>query len=101
MLYLSFWDSYMPATYKGAPPVCFQCRQSGHIRKDCPMMKQITCSRCLVKGHIARFCKEKNSDIEKDMIRYKLLKEEQRKKKQAAIKQKSSKDEVQSYDEKV
>ncbi|CAO3641225.1 unnamed protein product [Cunninghamella echinulata] len=77
MLYLSFWNSYMPASYKGAPPVCFQCRQSGHIRKDYPMMKQITYSRCLHKGHIARFCKEKEDDIEKEIKRYEQLKKNQ------------------------
>ncbi|CAO3641221.1 unnamed protein product [Cunninghamella echinulata] len=101
MLYLSFWDSYMPASYKGAPPVCYQCRQTSHIRKDCPLMRQITCSRCLVKGHIARFCKEKDSDIARDMIKYELLKEEQRKKKQEVIHQKSSpKDKVQLVSDK-
>ncbi|KAI9302693.1 hypothetical protein BJ944DRAFT_279544 [Cunninghamella echinulata] len=79
----------MSASYKGAPPVCFQCRQSGHIRKDCPMMKQITCSRYLHKGHIARFCKEKEDDIEKEIKRYEQLKKiqnETKKKDQIEIK---------------
>ncbi|KAI8078923.1 uncharacterized protein BX664DRAFT_287132, partial [Halteromyces radiatus] len=56
MLYMAHWDRYIPATFKGAPPVCYQCRQAGHIRKECPVMKQITCSRCLEKGHTAKFC---------------------------------------------
>ncbi|KAI8093748.1 uncharacterized protein BX664DRAFT_358151 [Halteromyces radiatus] len=41
MLYMSHWDRYIPATFKGAPPVCYQCRQAGHIRKECPVMKHV------------------------------------------------------------
>jgi hypothetical protein len=36
MMYLDAWDIYVPASFKGAPPVCFYCRQSGHISAKCP-----------------------------------------------------------------
>ncbi|CAO3633028.1 unnamed protein product [Cunninghamella echinulata] len=91
MLYMEYWDRYLPATFKGVPPVCYQCRQSGHIRKNCPMVKQLTCSRCLEKGHIARFCKMKEVDIQKELNKYEKIKEGQR---QNDINQKSSKGEV-------
>jgi hypothetical protein len=29
-LYLEAWDTYVPADFKGAAPVCHFCRQSGH-----------------------------------------------------------------------
>jgi len=34
MIYLEKWDDYYPATFKGAPPVCYMCRLSGHVKKD-------------------------------------------------------------------
>jgi len=38
MLWLEDWDVYVPAQFKGADPVCYYCRQSGHVRKDCPKL---------------------------------------------------------------
>ncbi|KAI8086804.1 uncharacterized protein BX664DRAFT_351204 [Halteromyces radiatus] len=70
MLYMAHWDRYIPATFKGAPPVCYQCRQAGHIRKECPVMKQITCSRCLEKGHTAKFCQMNKEDFNMALEQY-------------------------------
>ncbi|KAF7724407.1 hypothetical protein EC973_001071 [Apophysomyces ossiformis] len=64
-LYLDVWDIFVPASFRGAPPICFACCQSGHIRRACPMLANITCFKCQGKGHIARRCrKEPVSDAE-------------------------------------
>lgn len=93
MLYMEYWDRYLPASFKGAPPVCYQCRQSGHIRKHCPMMKQLTCSRCLEKGHTARFCKMKEADFQKELCQYEKVKENQSTTKNNVEKKKTDKQE--------
>jgi hypothetical protein len=36
MIYLESQDMYIPATYQGAPKICFHCRLAGHVRKDFP-----------------------------------------------------------------
>ena len=36
MLYLSVWDTFVPATFKGAKRVCNFCRKAGHVVKNCP-----------------------------------------------------------------
>jgi hypothetical protein len=56
-LYLEPWDMEVTASFRGAPPICYGCRESGHIRKDCPKMKNTTCYNCYGKGHFARHCK--------------------------------------------
>ncbi|KAF7720580.1 hypothetical protein EC973_007331 [Apophysomyces ossiformis] len=56
-LYLDTWNIFVPASFRGAPPICFACRQSGHIRRSCPMLANITCYKCRGKGHIARRCR--------------------------------------------
>lgn len=59
MLYLQTWDNYVPATFRGAPPVCYYCRQVRHIRSKCPILANKECYRCGHLGHTARVCKEK------------------------------------------
>lgn len=56
MMYLSTWQRYYPASFKGAPPVCYHCRQSNHLKKDCPILAAILCYSCHGKVHIARNC---------------------------------------------
>lgn len=55
-LYLSAWDTYAPASFKNAPPICHFCRLSGHLRADCPQLAKRRCFRCRELGHTARFC---------------------------------------------
>lgn len=58
MLYLSEFDCFVPATYKGAPPVCHFCKRSGHIRAKCPDLAQRKCFGCNQSGHMIKFCPE-------------------------------------------
>jgi hypothetical protein len=58
MLYLSEFDCFVSAAYKGAPPVCHFCRRSGHIRAKCPDLAQRTCFGCNKPGHMVRYCPE-------------------------------------------
>lgn len=64
MLYLREWDVYAPASFKGAAPVCHFCRQSGHVRKNCPDLAKRMCFNCRGFGHTARFCKVEKGDSE-------------------------------------
>ncbi|KAI8327637.1 hypothetical protein BC941DRAFT_259914, partial [Chlamydoabsidia padenii] len=57
MLYMQDWDIYLPATFKGAPPVCYHCRQSRHLKKDCQVLASLKCYGCNGTGHIARHCR--------------------------------------------
>jgi hypothetical protein len=58
MIYLEAWKKHVPANFKGQPPVCYHCRQSNHLKKDCPELLAIKCFRCGHFGHISRHCKE-------------------------------------------
>ncbi|KAI9304950.1 hypothetical protein BJ944DRAFT_240098 [Cunninghamella echinulata] len=58
MLFLSAWDRYLPAYFKGAPKVCNHCRKTGHIKKECPALADIKCYNCNGKGHISRNCRK-------------------------------------------
>ncbi|KAG1122199.1 hypothetical protein G6F42_011703 [Rhizopus arrhizus] len=62
MLYLSEFDCFVAATYKGAPPVCHFCRHSGHIRAKCPELAKRRCFKCGKQGHMLRFCPDKEGD---------------------------------------
>lgn len=57
MLYLETWDIFAPATFKGAAPVCYYCRQAGHIRNKCPELAKRICFECGEAGHTRKFCK--------------------------------------------
>jgi hypothetical protein len=56
-LYLDPWDMEVTASFRGAPPICYGCRESGHIREHCPKMENVKCYNCYGKGHFARQCK--------------------------------------------
>lgn len=64
MLYLETWDTFAPATFKGAAPVCYYCRQAGHIRNNCPALAKRVCFECGVAGHTRKFCKAKVTDTQ-------------------------------------
>jgi hypothetical protein len=68
MLYLREWDVYAPASFKGAAPVCHFCRQSGHVRKNCPDLAKRKCFNCRGFGHTARFCKVRNEQTDAELI---------------------------------
>ncbi|KAK4512639.1 Vacuolar protein-sorting-associated protein 27 [Mucor velutinosus] len=71
MMYLSAWDDvYVPATYRGAPPVCHFCRQSGHIRAACPVLLKRQCFKCRKLGHNATFCNEEETTFEEALDEY-------------------------------
>ena len=40
--------------------VCFYCKKSGHIKKDCPELKKIRCFNCGLFGHLSRVCRQSN-----------------------------------------
>ncbi|KAG1160393.1 hypothetical protein G6F37_004026 [Rhizopus arrhizus] len=56
MLYLTAWDTYVPASFKGASPVCYYCRKSGHIRAACSSLAKQIRSSCGIRGHTVRYC---------------------------------------------
>ncbi|CAO3689226.1 unnamed protein product [Umbelopsis vinacea] len=56
MLYLAEWDNYFLASFEGAPPVCYMCRLTGHIKKGCPEMANFKCYKCQETGHMRRDC---------------------------------------------
>ncbi|KAI7871389.1 uncharacterized protein EV154DRAFT_529599 [Mucor mucedo] len=56
-LYLSEWDCFATATFKGAPSVCHWCHVAGHIRSKCPELAKTKCFVCHSHGHTAKFCK--------------------------------------------
>ncbi|KAI7876048.1 hypothetical protein K492DRAFT_182083 [Lichtheimia hyalospora FSU 10163] len=66
MLYLEAWDVFAPASYKGAAPICYYCRQSGHIRNACPELMKRVCFGCGNKGHTRRFCRVKEPEEKTD-----------------------------------
>ncbi|KAK4521565.1 uncharacterized protein ATC70_007326 [Mucor velutinosus] len=74
MLYLSEFDCFVAATYKGAPPVCHFCRHSGHVRAKCPELLQRRCYGCGKHGHMLRFCpgKEDQSGAKKQKVDHQL-----------------------------
>ncbi|EPB86519.1 hypothetical protein HMPREF1544_06686 [Mucor circinelloides 1006PhL] len=55
LVFLSSWDVYVPATYRGAPPACRFCRQSSHIKAARPILAKRKCFECHKLGHTARF----------------------------------------------
>lgn len=62
MLYLSVWDTFVPATFKGAKRVCNFCRKAGHVVKECPELAKLVCYNCGKAGHTAGRCKVVKSD---------------------------------------
>lgn len=85
LLYLEKWDIFVPASYKGAPPVCHFCRQSGHIRKACPVLAKRQCFTCKGFGHTSRFCttdvtkipQNQQTTFEEDISSYETAKKQQ------------------------
>ncbi|EPB83586.1 hypothetical protein HMPREF1544_09688 [Mucor circinelloides 1006PhL] len=71
MLYLSEFDCFVPATYKGAPPVCHFCQHSGHVRAKCPELARRKCFGYNKQGHMIKFCPEGESRKTADYLKKK------------------------------
>lgn len=56
MIYLENQDVCIPATYEGAPKICYHCRVAGHERKDCPDLAYIQCFKFKGYGRLRRHC---------------------------------------------
>ncbi|KAG2189597.1 hypothetical protein INT46_008739 [Mucor plumbeus] len=69
MLYLREFDCFVAAAYKGAPPVCHFCRQSGHIRAKCPELAKRRCFGCNKHGHMLKFCPEGEAKKQADYLK--------------------------------
>ena len=39
-------------------PICWRCKQTGHLKRDCPMLPY--CSKCRQEGHILAKCPQKD-----------------------------------------
>ncbi|KAI8087071.1 hypothetical protein BDF21DRAFT_222749 [Thamnidium elegans] len=92
MLYLEAWDTFVPASFKGAQPVCYYCRQAGHVKKNCPSLKLLKCFKYGDSGHTKRRCRSGNvkatriddldttpsfnSTFEEDLLEYEKLQKE-------------------------
>ena len=83
MIYLEQEDIYIPATYQGAPKICFHCRIAGHERKDCPELASLQCYKCKGFGHLRRHCRiavavtsdqKTPSNFEEELAEYESLK---------------------------
>lgn len=70
MLYLEDWDDHVPASFKGAQPVCYYCRKSGHIKADCPTLNKMKCFRCNKTGHTKRRCTATAEDDDYELSDY-------------------------------
>lgn len=72
MLYLEAWDTFVPASFKGAQPVCYYCRQAGHVKNSCPSLKQLKCFKCGDNGHTKRRCRQtggaRTTTVEEDEV---------------------------------
>ncbi|KAG2179611.1 hypothetical protein INT44_006459 [Umbelopsis vinacea] len=79
------WDLHVPASFEGAPPVCIQCRQVGHIKAECPRMTSIRCFQCQKRGHTARKCLNREQSYEKEIDSYIQARDGQKKKQNDGI----------------
>ncbi|KAI7873583.1 hypothetical protein K492DRAFT_200599 [Lichtheimia hyalospora FSU 10163] len=62
MLYLEAWDVFTPASFRGAAPICYYCRQAGHIRNACPELAKRVCFGCGKTGHTRRYCRARETE---------------------------------------
>ncbi|CAO3669182.1 unnamed protein product [Umbelopsis vinacea] len=69
MIFLEDEDIYIPASYQGAPKICFHCRAAGHERQDCPELASVKCFKCKGFGRQRRHCRKQRmaNDFERKL----------------------------------
>lgn len=70
------WELYIPASFKEAPPVCYHCRQAGHVNATCPSLANTQCFHCHQNGHTTRNHKARIASFREEVDVYAVARKE-------------------------